>query len=148
MVRFYTNYFDEAWQRPDLLVRQAKEDLAKVSFDTFVATGVSGACMVSLFAHEMGKKWLIVRKDDDQSTHHYSGPGGLVGELGASWIFLDDFIATGGTFARVYDRIMDDFGDTTTFVGAYSYTRNKGNRFQSPAEIICRSEYRRPRVGG
>lgn len=115
-------YFDIAWQDQALALDHIRAAVEGVEFDTFVATGLSGATVAPLAAYVLKKHWLIVRKDDDQSTHSRRRH---VGYLGARWVFLDDFISSGATLFRTVRSIRclteDDPG--FTFVGAVQYER-------------------------
>lgn len=118
-----SGYFDEAWENPTAVIDRCRDALEGVEFDGFVATGISGACMVALLAHQFGKTWMIVRKEDDTSNH--SGAK-AVGKLGKRWIFLDDFVSSGTTRDRVLEfvrKVSSDFGQNHEFVGTLSYAR-------------------------
>lgn len=136
-------YFNKAVDDVDGVIERAKQHLATVDFDTFVATGLSGTCMATVLAHAMGKHFLILRKHDDHSTHDGNR---AVGRLGERWLFLDDFVSSGATRRRVHEQmseLLTRHGDTvewddsvgdyratsthqTTYVGDYHYARNDG----------------------
>jgi adenine/guanine phosphoribosyltransferase-like PRPP-binding protein len=69
-----------------------------LGFDTVVVTGVSGTLMGGVIAHALGCHLLVVRKEDDKSTHSWHR---TEGDLGSRWVFLDDFTETGATRSRV-----------------------------------------------
>ncbi len=118
----------------DDIVAEAVERLTDVDFDTIVGTGMSGSIVIPLLAKALNDRngteinFLLIRKEGvgaHTSSH--------VGHLGARWIFVDDFIASGATYQRVR-RAVDDIVDTanryrnagwpqftTTRVGAYLY---------------------------
>lgn len=131
MAQFPTSYCDDAVYRLPALLRVAKKDLAEVDFDTIVGTGFSGAMVIPALAMRMRKKFVLIRKDNDDSHH---GGGRLVGELGARWIFLDDFCSSGATRKRVIEKIDEAVLtrnlEDVVHVGSYYYSgfawRDKG----------------------
>lgn len=126
MPKFPVNYMSKAlFSLPDVLDR-ARRELADVDFDTIVGTGFSGGIVIPALALSMGKKFVLIRKDGDDS-HHRNGR--LVGELGERWIFVDDFILSGRTRTRVIGKISEalvETGSKTTFVGQYMYENEVG----------------------
>ncbi len=130
--RFRTYYMDDALFNLPKVIEEAKEALADVDFDTLVGTGFSGGIVIPSLALAMGKKFVLLRKETDDSHH---GSGLLVGDLGEKWIFVDDFVQSGKTRDRVIRKIHDgQYGEGTnsTMVGQYMYIdyRNKGLHFQ------------------
>lgn len=126
MRTFATYYFDEAIRDLPGVIETAKERLDGVDFDTMVGTGFSGGIVIPALALSMGKKFVLIRKEGDDSHH---GGGKLVGQLGGRWIFVDDFISTGRTRERVIRKIASAVYDTrvtTTMVGQYMYQRYWG----------------------
>lgn len=118
---FRTYYMDEAVFSLSEVIETAQKKLADVEFDTLVGTGFSGGIVVPSLALAMGKKFVLVRKETDDSHH---GSGQLLGELGPRWIFVDDFAQTGRTQKRVIRKIKEaaEVRDTTTtLVGRYMY---------------------------
>jgi len=126
-----TGYMDQALDPASLqqIVAEAKTELADVDFDTIVGTGFSGSVVIPAVAMALGKDFLLIRKEDDQSHH---GGGLPVGTLGKRWIFLDDFISSGATWRRVHRKVAafakpspDYWGDktevATEYVGTYIY---------------------------
>ena len=119
--RFRTYYFDGALFDLAGVIEQAKKDLADIDFDTLVGTGFSGGVVIPALALSLGKKFVLIRKEGDDSHH---GGGRLVGELGERWIFVDDFVSSGKTRERVITKIADAVlgsGQPTTMVGQYMY---------------------------
>lgn len=100
----------------DHLFELACKFLLAVDFDTVVGTGMSGTIAAIKLAKMMGKRYLAVRKPNDGS--HSSQPA--EGSLGKRWIFVDDLISSGATFARVWNKI-ESFDFDTEFVGAFLY---------------------------
>lgn len=140
--RVTNGYFDVAVDEPGTVIERARIDLANVDFDTFVATGLSGASVATLLAHALGKNYLLIRKPDDMSTHDSNR---AVGILGKRWLFLDDFVSSGRTRRRVHEQLRDMLQDrplcdydattrtwayhepfATEYVGDYHYARNDG----------------------
>ena len=125
---FPCSYFMSTPDEIVTLVDRAVEVLADVDFDTLVGTGLSGSLALPMLAHRLGKHFVIVRKDNDDSHH---GGGRLVGTLGHRWVFFDDFVASGRTKQRVYSKIeqarvpgpwdRDQSHFDTEYVGDYLY---------------------------
>ena len=147
--RFATGYMDNATTPEGLsqIVETAIRDLGEVDFDTIVGTGFSGGVVIPFLAAAMGKDFVLIRKEDDDSHH---GPGKLLGTLGQRWIFVDDFVSSGATQKRVLAKVEEAaapstefWGDKTdlqtTYVGTYTYVNfdKKGwrpNGVEQPAE--------------
>lgn len=128
---FRTGYFDNALDAEGLtaVIERAQRDLAEVDFDTLVGTGFSGGVVIPALALAMGKHFVLIRKENDDSHH---GPGRLIGTLGDRWIFFDDFISVGRTRRRAISKIaaacvVED--TTSTCVGQYMY---RGPAFFAP----------------
>lgn len=121
--------------RPDKFVRDARRLLKDVDFDTVVGTGMSGVPAATLIGRSMHKHVLLVRKEDDMGNHHDTGGRGFVGQLGARWIFVDDFMSSGATFRRVYGvvsaAVPDYFGlgdrPISVYAGAYLFHGDSGS---------------------
>lgn len=129
---FRTYYMDEALMNLGKVVETAKERLADVDFDTLVGTGFSGGIVIPSVALALDKKFVLIRKETDDSHH---GRGRLVGTLGERWIFVDDFISSGSTRRRVIEKIRDgEFGERprTEMVGQYMYVNHsdEGPQFE------------------
>lgn len=121
MTRYNTYYMDAALFDLAGVIRTAKERLAGVDFDTLVGTGFSGGIVIPSLAIAMDKKFVLVRKETDDSHH---GKGMLLGELGQRWIFVDDFVSSGKTRQRVIRKVNEEarFGEhDTELVGQYMY---------------------------
>lgn len=120
--QFKTWYMDNAVFELPEVIDTAKERLADVDFDTLVGTGFSGGVVIPSLALAMGKKFVLIRKENDDSHH---GRGRLLGELGARWIFVDDLISSGSTRQRVIEKVEEQapYLETgTVMVGQYMYT--------------------------
>jgi adenine/guanine phosphoribosyltransferase-like PRPP-binding protein len=136
-------YFDPT-RDAAVAVAAARKHLKGVDFDTFVATGLSGATVAPILARAFHKNVLIIRKHDDRC--HDSNPA--VGALGERWVFVDDFISTGSTFERVLlavCKLEKDFsfrrptgGQRAEFVGAFCYGGSYESPSYSPAERLTR----------
>lgn len=129
------SYFATALNDHDAILRDAREVLADVDYDTMIGRGLSGALVVPWLAQALGKSWAIVRKDNDGS---HSGSI-YEGTIGNRWVFVDDFISSGATLritagkveqaVRTFNeyRSRYDLPHYTTLVGAYSYERSMGS---------------------
>lgn len=104
-LEFSTGYMDKAFRDPGEIIDGARKALRGVRYDTLVGTGMSGAVIVPTLARALRKKFLIVRKDEDTMSSHSNLK--WVGELGKRWVFVDDFISGGGTYARVRDGVQE-----------------------------------------
>lgn len=117
---FKTGYLDNALDSLDTVLATAERHLRDVDFDTLVGTGFSGALVVPSLAMRLGKQFVLVRKDNDDSHHS----GQMIGNLGNRWIFVDDFVSSGRTRQRVIDAIKAGSrrkNHRTTHVGGYYY---------------------------
>jgi len=121
MARFNTYYMDSALFNLSEVIQTAADRLRDVDFDTLVGTGFSGSVVIPALALAMGKKFVLIRKETDDSHH---GKGRLLGELGKRWIFVDDFVSSGRTRLRVIEKIEDakkEYETTSEMVGEYMY---------------------------
>lgn len=136
--KFRTYYMDSAVFDLSGVIETAKERLAGVDFDTLVGTGFSGAIVIPSIALALGKNFVLIRKDNDDSHH---GRGRLVGQLGEKWIFVDDFVSSGKTRRRVIDKIASEVvhyremgyhAPDSKFVGQYMYVNysEEGPQFE------------------
>ena len=106
---------------PQALLDVAKSLLRYKRYDTLVGTGLSGAIAVPFLARALKKDYLVVRKPNDGT--HSSLP--VEGKLGKKWIFVDDLVGGGGTFARCWDtvtKLAKDRSFETTFAGTMLYS--------------------------
>ena len=119
--KFDTGYMDNALFDLQGVIDEAKRNLADIDFDTLVGTGFSGGVVIPSLALAMGKKFVLIRKETDDSHH---GKGRLIGELGKKWIFVDDFVSSGKTRTRVIEKVEGAAGERghgTQMVGEYMY---------------------------
>lgn len=131
--QFTTSYMDKALFNLADVIEQAKSDLRNVEFDTLVGTGFSGGVVIPALALALGKNFVMIRKETDDSHH---GKGRLIGSLGRRWIFVDDFVSTGSTQTRGIKKIDEAAmlkGHRTDYVGDYLYC-NLENRYQPNEE--------------
>lgn len=122
MAKFNTWYMDSALFDLPEVIEDAKYGLAGIEFDTLVGTGFSGGIVIPSLALALDKKFVLIRKETDDSHH---GKGKLVGQLGARWIFVDDFISSGKTRKRVISKVEEaavEAGVTAEMVGQYLYS--------------------------
>jgi orotate phosphoribosyltransferase len=136
MTKFKTWYMDEATFNLAGVIETAQERLADVDFDTLVGTGFSGSIVIPALALAMGKKFVLIRKETDDSHH---GKGRLVGQLGARWIFVDDFVSSGVTRKRVIEKISAAHDEAkrwetvtpTEMVGQYMYQAYRDDNYDA-----------------
>jgi hypothetical protein len=130
-VSFRGGYMNEAHDHVDLLQRY-KEVVGRTKIDTLVGMGISGTLAVVNLARDLDLNYLIVRKDGE-SSHSSEKAEGV---LGKNWIFVDDLVASGRTFARVWDAMerMVPEGFQTQFKGLFLYESPRfvgtGDRYQ------------------
>lgn len=112
------SYFDTALSYTNAeLMDPMESTLRGVEYDTIVGTGLSGTIFTARVAPGLGKKFAIVRKKDDKSTHS----GTVVeGHVGKRYVFADDFVSSGATMKRVL-RLMKENHPDAEFVGVYQY---------------------------
>lgn len=139
---FSTSYMDDAVFGLPYVIDTAKERLEDVDFDTLVGTGFSGGIVIPTLALALNKKFVLIRKENDDSHH---GKGRLLGELGRKWIFVDDFVSSGRTRSRVMRKISDAARERywpTEMVGEYMYVSgdDAGPQFEAvrPEWSDCR----------
>lgn len=121
IAQFRTYYMDRAVFDLPEVIETAKKALKDVDFDTLVGTGFSGSIVIPSLALALGKNFVLIRKETDDSHH---GKGRLVGELGEKWIFVDDFVSSGTTRMRVIDKVEEAARRAdidTELVGQYMY---------------------------
>lgn len=123
--KFNTGYMDNAVFDLQGVVREAVAILTPVhkEFDTLVGTGFSGGIIIPALALRLRKRFVLIRKESDDSHH---GSGRLLGELGKRWIFVDDFVSSGATRNRVIEKVeaaalLHDH--ETELVGNYYYAK-------------------------
>lgn len=115
-------YLDGAFGDPAALVYDAMTRIkgSGVEFDTMVGRGFSGALVVPLLARAMSKHFAIVRKGEKCHSVNL-----LEGRLGSRWIFVDDLICSGDTFARTAEAVLSTKPGMVC-VGAYIYGTGDG----------------------
>lgn len=126
------SYFDKALIHTNgELVETMRNRLQGVKYDTIVGTGLSGTIFTARVAPGLRKKFAIVRKKDDHSTHSDIR---IEGQVGSRWVFADDFVQGGGTFKRVL-KMMKQHHPDAEFAGIYQYERED---FLTPDEASVR----------
>lgn len=124
-----SGYFPTAFDSKELCNR-AKTMLKGVQFDTVVGSGVSGVLPLLTIATALKVNTMVVRKPVDLNNSHC---GSLIeGQLDHKWLFVDDFCATGKTFARVWeavDRACQSEWVPHQCVGAFLYESDKVGAF-------------------
>jgi len=140
-IKLRTYYMDRAVFNLAEVIETAKDRLKDVDFDTIVGTGFSGGIVIPSLALALGKNFVLIRKETDDSHH---GRGRLLGEMGDRWIFVDDFVSSGRTRQRVIEKIHQaghEFDHFPTLVGQYMYCdgSDDGPRFEE--ERFCKTGY-------
>lgn len=138
---FRTYYMDDAVFNLSEVIETAKKALAGVDFDTLVGTGFSGSVVIPSLALALGKKFVLIRKETDDSHH---GRGRLLGQLGARWIFVDDFVSSGRTRQRVISKIdeaLREYDGTSELVGQYMYVNYSEMGPQFEPDEVARTGY-------
>lgn len=111
------------------IIKYATNRLEKVNYDTMIGTGLSGALVVPTLARALDKHWAIIRKEGDGS---HGSSAGFEGRIGDRWIFVDDFVVSGGTRERVIQAVtdiarregprqLDQYDEDPFYVGEYMY---------------------------
>lgn len=121
---FTDSYMRDVHDGDRLFERFQQRIPADLEYDTLVGTGLSGTIAVVDLARRLGKHYLVVRKEND-NTHSFQS---VEGWLGKKWLFVDDFVDSGRTLARVYDKLhmLDDEFDSE-FAGVYEYKSGEFN---------------------
>lgn len=149
---YFNTYFQNILERSAECIDIARRALTDVEYDTMVGIGLSGSIAAPLLANALGKKLLILRKDESSHTNSK-----LAGKLGKRWLFVDDFIATGHTLKGAMKLIQDTvernnlytYGRdkfSTQYVGTYEYqperSNTQGYTFSGAAEFLRRFPYK------
>lgn len=125
-------YFDKALQGTNsTLIGTMRDAMKGTRYDTIVGTGLSGTIFTARVAPGLRKKFAIVRKHDDKSTH--SG-NRIEGTVGKRWVFADDFVSGGTTLKRVLNKMKEIYPESE-FVGVY---QSEGGDFSDPDESSYR----------
>jgi orotate phosphoribosyltransferase len=124
-----SGYFSTAFA-PKELRNRAQTILKGVQFDTVVGSGISGVLPLLTIAEACQVSMMVVRKPHDLGNSHCDSL--LEGTLNHKWLFVDDFVATGSTFARVWDDInkaCNHHSKVHECVGAFLYESDMTGRF-------------------
>ena len=98
----------------------------KKSFDAIAVIGISGIVIGPILANKLKKSIIIIRNKSDKKngkTHQYNDSLAIT-----KYIFVDDLIETGKTFAYVRQELQD-----MKCVGVYLYT---GQYFWASRDMI------------
>ena len=127
------SYFDKALSHTNgELVETMRHALKGVKYDTIIGTGLSGTIFTARVAPALRKRFAIVRKEDDKSTHSSRR---IEGHVGKKIVFADDFVSTGATMIRALKKFKKIYPEAE-IVGVYQYESGKF----VPAEN-CASEF-------
>jgi adenine/guanine phosphoribosyltransferase-like PRPP-binding protein len=113
-------HYDNSRGLSDLreIVQRTARDLEGLSFDSIVATGVSGLVVASPVSLMLGKPLVVVRKDNDRTCWHVS-PVENAQHAGRSYLFLDDYAGEGKTYDHV--RSMMRSATSAKYTGTYEF---------------------------
>lgn len=120
MFKLNSSYLAKAFDPTHELVEAMLKTITGVEFDTMIGRGTSGLLVVPLLARALDKHFAIVRKPNDASHKETD----IEGTIGDRWIFVDDFVSTGNTRARVKEAVTEAqryHQFKTEFVGTYEY---------------------------
>lgn len=144
------SYSSEAFGDMDEMEARFRHVTRGIEFDTIIGTGLSGSMVVPDLARRLDKNFAIIRKPSD-SSHAEEAFEGVIGD---KWIFVDDFISTGKTLARVVNTVAlierrhnmkylpsghSHTESHTEFVGCWEYHRANG--FRSAGSLVGDIEY-------
>lgn len=107
-VEVCTDYFGSELLHPDkqqVRLHECAESIRRsgVEFDAIAFTGVSGALCAPVVAFILHKPLIVVRKEDDRSSHSCMT---VEGDMGArTFIVVDDFFSSGRTLCRIIEEI-------------------------------------------
>lgn len=103
----------------DRTVKSIVENLKGVKFDAIVVTGVSGLLFGPTVAYKLGKKLVIVRKQNDSSHSSERIEGEF--SYGDKFVILDDLVESASTVLKILEAV-DSSRLNTMFVGIYLYS--------------------------
>ena len=84
------------------VARLAEPDVPR--FDGFVVRGASGLLVGPILAVRLGKALAVVRKE--RNPHDAGNIRLVLGSIGRTWVFLDDFICGGNTLHQCVKHIQ------------------------------------------
>jgi adenine/guanine phosphoribosyltransferase-like PRPP-binding protein len=93
------------------------------SFTHIAVCGISGVSIGAPIAIALNKNLIVVRKADDLS-HSHSRVEGVPIDSHFNYVFLDDFISSGRTLARVH-RLIDTENSYARIVNVYQYDEER-----------------------
>jgi adenine/guanine phosphoribosyltransferase-like PRPP-binding protein len=105
--KYYGAQYLERFTNPEKLaqrINMAVRALQGHEFDCVAFTGMSGMLIGPPVALQMGKTFLMVRKDYDTSHSSMYVEGDYAARR---YVILDDFSETGNTIRRIKDSIQD-----------------------------------------
>ena len=86
-------------------------------FNSIAVRGVSGIVVGAPVALALGKPLVVIRKPTENA---HTSRHANTGQIGARYVFLDDFVASGKTRKAVADAIADAGGPTCPYA-TYEY---------------------------
>lgn len=109
MTHIHSEYLSELFSTTlrKQVVKKFKELCKEVNFDAIVVSGTSGLVMGGILAHACNKQLIVVRKPKE-TTHTnllVEGEFNPASKGPTKCLFVDDFITTGATVARVFEAM-------------------------------------------
>jgi len=97
-------------------------------FDSIAVRGVSGIVVGAPVALALGRPLVVIRKptENAHSSRHVN-----TGQIGAQYVFLDDFVASGATRKAVADAISQAGGPDNPYA-TYEYETGDWTIHRSP----------------
>jgi len=139
-MRAVTNhsYFPEAFKHPYEIADQLREETKGVEYGSLVGIGLSGSVMIPMLGLLLDLPFAILRKEGVSSHAHDTIFEGTIAE---KWLFVDDFIGTGATYASVVKRLGRGCKGFDC-VGSFEYTRGRSGLglfkpYAGPQTCLC-----------
>lgn len=128
-MRFGDMYGYGALNADEVIEKALKTTLKRRKFDSIVGVGLSGALVIPQLAKALDRTFAIIRKSTESAHSRYP----IEGEIGESWIFVDDLIQSGATYRMVRDAVSKGHkmyhGSTPEpkYKGTWTYGSNRGD---------------------
>jgi hypothetical protein len=97
---------------------------SEIEYDSICVQGMSGVIVGAPLALRLRKPLVVVRKDGEKRHSHEDVINYL--RIGDAWLFVDDFIDSGATLRRVYDRLaLYSITRGASWAGSYLYSADE-----------------------